>query len=158
MNFNVGAVVTGVHYTDGVFQSIWYETITGGFGGILYMASGKDADWVADYGKRVKLIRAVEFEVSTVFLELTACDHIAFRNRQFPASNVVVMDIVEVFRSLNGARREAIAKKLCDMFKEKGNEAMKAYADVTPSMIDLEITKFGNYFADWQRKPGARPT
>jgi hypothetical protein len=150
MNFNVGDVVTGVSYSDDIFQSLWYQTVSGQFGGILYMAGGKDTEWLTEYNRRVKLLRAVEMETSAVFAQLTFADHISFRNRQFPASNVLDLDMVEIYRGLSSDRRAGIAKKIGDCFKN--NEAMKSYEGLTPAIIDFEAAKFANYFFDWQRK------
>lgn len=150
MNFHVGDIVTGVQFTSDIFQCMWYITIGGGFGGLILSTSSGQDDWGADYNRHLKLLRAVEMEVSNVFFHLTRCDHIAYRNKLYPASNVIDFDMVELYGRLSRERRDKIAERLRTVLQSV--PAMKVYAALTPAAIDFEINRFSSYFLDWQRK------
>ena len=151
MNFHVGDIVTGVQFTSDLFQCMWYTTIGGGFGGFIhYYSTGSQEEWTAEYNRHLKLLRAVEMEVSNVFFHLTRCDHIAYRNKLYPASNVIDFDMVELYGCLSRERREKIAETLRSSFQ--GNATMKVYASLTPATIDFEVNRFSSYFLDWQKK------
>jgi hypothetical protein len=151
MNFHVGEVISGVSFTSDIFDCLWYNTICGAMGGIIVAPAKPDVDWLGEHTKRLRLLRAVEMEVSHMFAELTKCDHLKFRNRYFPAANVVDFDMIELFSGLNEERKERIAKKLAEVYKNQ--PAMKAFENLTVAGIEFEIARYLIYFLDWQKKP-----
>jgi hypothetical protein len=153
MNFHVEEVGSGVSFTSDVFDCVWYNTICGAMGGIIVAPARPDADWLTEHTRRLRLLRAVEMEVSHVFADLTKCDHLKFRNRYFPAANVVDFDVIELFSGLNEERKERkerIAKKLAELYKNQ--PAMKAFDNLSVAGIEFEIARYFIYFLDWQKK------
>jgi hypothetical protein len=152
LNYNVGDVVTGVSFTGAVFPALWYTTIGGAFGGLISLNS-KDADseWIAEHTRRIRLLRVVEMEVASVFLQLTGADQIAFRHRHYPACQVIDLDLLELFTTLSEERRNRIAARVRE--SSKGNAAMKSFESVTPTAIEFEVVRFEHYFLDWQKRP-----
>jgi hypothetical protein len=152
LNYNVGDVVTGVSFTNSVFPALWYTTISGEFGGFLWLnLSGTDSEWNTEHKGRIRLMRMIELEVSNLLLQLTGADHIGFRHRHYPACNTIDMDVLELYEALSDDRRTRIAGIIHDFCQ--GNVLMKVFENVTPAIIDFEITRFTHYFLDWQKKP-----
>jgi hypothetical protein len=151
VNYGVGDVVTGTSFTADLFQCLWYTTVSGAFGGIIAVNSqGLDPDWVAEHGKRLRMLRLVEIELSSIVFQMTGCDHISFRNRHYPAANVIDLDLLDMFTLLSDDQKMRVARKVGDACK--GNAAMKSFETLTPAMIELETARCTNYFLDWQKK------
>ncbi|OHT04312.1 hypothetical protein TRFO_28196 [Tritrichomonas foetus] len=150
LNFFVGDTITGVQHTSDTFNCLWYSTVSGSLGGFISPQPNAQKDWSNDFNRRIKLLKAVEVEVSRTYMQICGCDHVSFRNRLYPAANVIDMDMIEVYTKLCEERKRKIAQKIAEIVKAK--PIMKVYDSLTPADIEFEINKFRNYFINWQSK------
>ena len=89
-------------------------------------------------------MRLLELEISNVFLELTKCDSIAFRNKYFPAENVIDLDVVAMFGSLGPALQESITRSV-----QQKLASIKGASDgekLTAESVEMLITHVCRYF------------
>jgi hypothetical protein len=106
LNLKVNSAVGDVVIAD-IFQCRWYPTVSSAFGGIVAMNSqGVDQDCITEHGKHLKMLRLVEMELSFIIVQTTGCDHIAFRNRHYPAANGINM-----FASLSEDHKMRMARR-----------------------------------------------
>lgn len=139
MNFNVGDVVTGVTYTRGVFPCFLYQTISGGVGAIIQatMMSEMSPHLQTKLEERMRLMRVLEMEMSSLLLALTKCDHIGFRNKYWPSTNIIDMDVIIIFCNLRPEKRAEVCEVVARQVKD---------ANLTPDAIDREICRMNRYF------------
>lgn len=148
-NFFVGDSITGVQYTRNLFSCLWYSTVSGGLGGFISVipdSNGKSQyapSWKNDFANRSKLMKRIEMEVSYVYSRSCECDHIIFRNKFFPSTNVIDMDMVELYLMLSDERKMKIAANIADNGKGP---------NLKPTDIEIEINKFRKYFIEWHTK------
>lgn len=146
MNFHVGDPVTGVAHSRDFFPFLWYSTVSGGLGGFMVLdLDGIDHNELnEEWSRRKHIMRLLELEISNVFLELTKCDSIAFRNKYFPAENVIDLDVVGMFESLGPALRESITRRV-----QQKLASIKGASDgekLTAESVEMLITHVCRYF------------
>ena len=148
LNFSVGDSITGVHFTSNIFNCLWYSTISGGLGCFISAPHSKSKEWHFDFDRRIKLLRAIELEMSTMYYKLCNSDHIAYRYKLFSSSNIIDMDLIEIYIKLCPQKQEIIARRIAESFAKQGNQ-YNIYATITPLEIEHEINRFRNYFMVW---------
>lgn len=153
-NFFVGDSVTGVQYTSNIFSCLWYSTVSGGLGGFISYYGDQNGSiqfiryWQAEFSKSCQLLKRVELEVSQIYLQLTGCDHISYRNKFFPSSNVIDLDMVEIYLMLSDEIKNKIALNIMESTKTSSIR----FDSLKPIDIEFEINKFRKYFIEWHSK------
>lgn len=149
LNYYIGDVITGTYFTSDQCNYLWYSTVCGEFGGFMIPGASPSTDWLTEYTKELKLLKNLEIEITTTFFMLTGGDQISFRNKHYPACNVIDLDVIDLFTKFSDERKLKIAKKVTELLKiptQKPNDG------ISVKRIEFEISKFKNYFWYWQKK------
>lgn len=150
LNYYVGDAVTGTHTTLSrlnEFFFLWYCTIGGGLGHILHIKPevyNENQTWKKSWSGKVSMLKQLEMIISTWYFSHTHCDPITYRNKDFPATNILDMDVIELYFGMSPARKDDVARQICEIFKK-----YPLYADLSPNDIDCEISTVRSYFSDW---------
>ena len=123
---NAGNVVSGVITKAFGTNIACYSTVFGQFGAIASISNDRTLKMRADFLKKAETIITQELETTTCM------SHMLFRNPEFPASNILDLDIIELFFTFNTELKESICKKLStnttiDRIREYYNELLNVF-------------------------------
>jgi hypothetical protein len=147
INFCVGDMISTVCRTSDSVGMIWYQTMSGAFGGILdpssLQSSGVD-HWQRNWGERVMILRRLEMVMTELLLKLCKMDLLALRNKEFPMTSVTDLDVCELYFGLSEGRRGAVLAKVNSMHNI-GTETRP----VTHEWLMIEFVRLRRYFLMW---------
>lgn len=145
MTYNVGDIVTGVSYSSDTFNSIWYSTISGGFGGFItytdIMLSEKGEDrkpWQRLTGEKLNFLKYVENKVSWHFAMKTNCAAFGFHCKQYPSSGIIDLDIIDLLFLLPKEIQEKIIKEYRSNFTRN-------------DLLEI-VQQFKSHFWNWKSR------
>lgn len=141
--FNVGDPIVGtqiVAMPERKFHMMWYATISGGVG---VLALGVNVN---------NIITMLEPKVAECIYEMTGVNPLEKRNKQYPSSNVIDFDIVEMFADLSQVRQEKIVSLIKAKIESASSYAGNDGHHPKPLQITVQIcidcvSKYLSYFA-----------
>lgn len=152
-NFFVGESITGVQFTSNIFNCLWYSTVSGGLGGFISFCDQNGSNptiknWIAEFSRQIHLLKKVEMEVAHYFIRFTGCDQISFRNKFFVSTNVIDLDIIEIYLMLS----EEAKLEIINNIQETSKFSSVKFDNLKPTDIEFEINKVRKYFIEWHSK------
>lgn len=155
LNFFIGDPITGVQYTSTYFSYLWYSTLSGGLGGILSLPKTPIQGiekviprWEADFNRKIRMMKYLEQELSSLLMTLCQCDSFAFRNKYYPSSHVIDLDLLGMYSHLNNDRKNSLAIRV----NAQLNNGSKPHEPSTPKSIEQDINSLTKYFIEWSSK------
>jgi hypothetical protein len=111
-NYFIGEGITCITTTENRWRYMWYHTIGGAFGAFMTMETipPEETMFLNSITENMRMLREVELALADHFFQLTKADHIAFRNRAFPAAGTLDLDLLGWFSKIADEKRMEIAQ------------------------------------------------
>jgi hypothetical protein len=134
MSFHVGEVVSSVNVKESeAFQSLCYGTINGTIGCLIF--SDNSVAGALEHEMNMRELKQVELAMSHEFELLTGADFLQFRNKMYPCSATLDLDLLLFYPRMSASIRDRIASRTSSKIPPQRIDQMIVAMEVFVSSI-----------------------